>query len=219
MPPGRDLNGRNAPTRGPSKSSRSGGMPTPRPVGSAAVAAARGADSTPTRPAQAATPFAMQTHRLYQSTQGETSRSGAQGGGSVSRPTPREDPAHHSGRGRGKGGKGLGTKGPLRHRKVLRDNIQGITRPAIRRIARRGGVKRISASIYEEIRGVIKNYLETILKSCVMYTEHARRKTVTTTDVIHALKIRGRTLYGFDDPSVIKNAKSKRKLANFVARR
>ncbi len=46
--------------------------------------------------------------------------------------------------GRGKGGKGLGKGGAKRHRKVLRDNIQGITKPAIRRLARRGGVKRIS---------------------------------------------------------------------------
>jgi len=47
--------------------------------------------------------------------------------------------------GRGKGGKGLGKGGAKRHRKVLRDNIQGITKPAIRRLARRGGVKRISS--------------------------------------------------------------------------
>ena len=33
--------------------------------------------------------------------------------------------------GRGKGGKGLGKGGAKRHRKVLRDNIQGITKPAI----------------------------------------------------------------------------------------
>lgn len=45
--------------------------------------------------------------------------------------------------GRGKGGKG----GAKRHRKILRDNIQGITKPAIRRLARRGGVKRISGLI------------------------------------------------------------------------
>jgi len=51
--------------------------------------------------------------------------------------------------GRGKGGKGLGKGGAKRHRKVLRDNIQGITKPAIRRLARRGGVKRISGLIYE----------------------------------------------------------------------
>ncbi|MBE3042278.1 hypothetical protein IMZ48_06800, partial [Candidatus Bathyarchaeota archaeon] len=44
------------------------------------------------------------------------------------------------------GGKGLGKGGAKRHRKILRDNIQGITKPAIRRLARRGGVKRISAS-------------------------------------------------------------------------
>jgi histone H3/H4 len=35
-------------------------------------------------------------------------------------------------------GKGLGKVGAKRHRKVLRDNIQGITKPAIRRLARRG---------------------------------------------------------------------------------
>ena len=39
--------------------------------------------------------------------------------------------------GRGKGGKGLGKGGAKRHRKILRDNIQGITKPAIRRLARR----------------------------------------------------------------------------------
>ena len=31
--------------------------------------------------------------------------------------------------GRGKGGKGLGKGGAKRHRKILRDNIQGITSP------------------------------------------------------------------------------------------
>uniref|UniRef100_A0ABI7YUK7 Histone H4 n=1 Tax=Felis catus TaxID=9685 RepID=A0ABI7YUK7_FELCA len=62
--------------------------------------------------------------------------------------------------GRGKGGKGLGKGGAKRHRKVLRDNIQGITKPAIRRLARRGGVKRISGLIYEETRGVLKEHLE-----------------------------------------------------------
>jgi histone H3 len=58
--------------------------------------------------------------------------------------------------GRGKGGKGLGKAGAKRHRKVQRDNIQGITKPAIRRLARRGGVKRISGLIYEECRGGVK---------------------------------------------------------------
>ncbi len=99
--------------------------------------------------------------------------------------------------GRGKGGKGLGKGGAKRHRKVLRDNIQGITKPAIRRLARRGGVKRISGLIYEETRGVLKVFLENVIRDAVTYTEHARRKTVTALDVVHALKRQGRTLYGF----------------------
>ncbi|KAM3722719.1 Histone [Dirofilaria immitis] len=99
--------------------------------------------------------------------------------------------------GRGKGGKGLGKGGAKRHRKVLRDNIQGITKPAIRRLARRGGVKRISGLIYEETRGVLKVFLENVIRDAVTYCEHAKRKTVTAMDVVYALKRQGRTLYGF----------------------
>jgi histone H4 len=99
--------------------------------------------------------------------------------------------------GRGKGGKSLGKGGAKRHRKVMRENIQGITKPAIRRLARRSGVKRISGDIYEETRGVLRYFLEDVIRDSVTYTEHARRKTVTTLDVVYALKRQGRTIYGF----------------------
>lgn len=92
--------------------------------------------------------------------------------------------------------------------------ISGITKPAIRRLARRGGVKRISGLIYEETRGVLKIFLENVsppqfpsyfpltglfqvIRDSVTYTEHAKRKTVTALDVVYALKRSGRTLYGF----------------------
>ncbi|PCD39951.1 hypothetical protein FGRA07_01222 [Fusarium graminearum] len=88
--------------------------------------------------------------------------------------------------------------GGKRHRKILRDNIHGITKPAIRRLARRGGVKRISAGIYEEIRTALKARLETILRNCVIYVEYRNAKTVTVQDVIHSLSRMGRPLWGFD---------------------
>ena len=72
--------------------------------------------------------------------------------------------------GRGKGGKGLGKKGANLHRKVLRDNIQFITKQVIRRLARRGGVKRISGLIKEETRGVLKVFLENVIRDAVTYT-------------------------------------------------
>ncbi|GJU87131.1 histone H4 [Tanacetum coccineum] len=95
----------------------------------------------------------------------------------------------------GKAVMGLGRRGGTTSHKVLRDNIQGITKPAIRRLARRGGVKRISGLIYEETRGVLKIFLENVIRDAVTYTEHARRKTVTAMDVVYALKRQGRTLY------------------------
>ena len=99
--------------------------------------------------------------------------------------------------GRGKGCKGLGKGGAKRHSKIRRDNIQGITKPAIRRLARRGGIKRIAGLVYEETRGVMKVFLENVIRDAVTYTEHARRKTVTVLDIVYALKRQGRTLYGF----------------------
>ena len=90
--------------------------------------------------------------------------------------------------GRGKGGKGLGKGGAKRHRKVLRDNIQGITKPAIRRLARRGGVKRISSLIYEETRGVLKVFLENVIRDAVTYTEHARRSQLWTSSTLPSVR-------------------------------
>lgn len=86
------------------------------------------------------------------------------------------------------------------HRKVLRDNIQGVTRGAIRRLARRGGVKRISGLIYEETRSNLKVFLEDVIRRSVTMTEYARRQTVAANDVVHALRIMGRPIYGMDQP-------------------
>jgi histone H4 len=100
--------------------------------------------------------------------------------------------------GRGKGGKGLGKKAyTKRHRVVLRDNMNGITKPAIRRLARRGGVKRISGLVYDETREVLREFLKNVLHDTITYTEHAKRSTVSAIDVVYALKRQGRTLYGF----------------------
>ena len=98
----------------------------------------------------------------------------------------------------GKGGKGIG-KVPIKRNKGSRSrpNIEGITKPAIRRLARRGGVRRISFNIYKEIREVLQDFLRSVVRDSITYTEHARRKTVTAMDVVYALKRQGRTLYGF----------------------
>ena len=102
----------------------------------------------------------------------------------------------------GKGGKGVG-KGygkvaAKRHtRRGQRPVLEGVTKPAIRRLARRGGVKRISSDIYNYSREVLFIFLSQVVRDAITYTEHAKRKTVTAMDVVYALKRQGRTLYGF----------------------
>ena len=104
--------------------------------------------------------------------------------------------------GRGKGGKGIGKGGAKRHRKYSRGNIMGVTKADIRRLARRGGVRRMSAGIYDMAREALKfviyppkmdrsphiappfahtvvsslvparEFVETVIRDAVLYTEH-----------------------------------------------
>ena len=58
----------------------------------------------------------------------------------------------------GKSGKAYGkvhSRKRVGHGRKNRPVIEGVTKPAIRRLARRAGVKRISYGIYNEIRNVL----------------------------------------------------------------
>ncbi len=80
---------------------------------------------------------------------------------------------------------------PKKHRKVLRDNIQGIRKPYIKRLLKRAGVKRVSGLVYEETRGILKIYLETLIKDTLVFMEADKRRTVHLKDVAGALEIHG----------------------------
>ncbi|KAI0484683.1 histone-fold-containing protein [Xylariaceae sp. FL0804] len=103
-------------------------------------------------------------------------------------------------------GKGLGGKGllPPPPRMPLQPRF-GLP---LKRLARRGGVKRISGAIYEEIRFVVKTKLTEIIRDAVTYTEYRQAKTVTINDILHALRRQGRPIYGFDDVQALKPIKA-----------
>uniref|UniRef100_A0A8C4R2W0 Si:ch73-368j24.1 n=1 Tax=Eptatretus burgeri TaxID=7764 RepID=A0A8C4R2W0_EPTBU len=71
----------------------------------------------------------------------------------------------------------FGKQGSTCERVKLLSQREGITKPAIRRLAR-----------------LLKVFLENVIRDAVTYTEHAKRKTVTAMDVVYALKRQGRTL-------------------------
>ena len=95
-------------------------------------------------------------------------------------------------------GKSL-TKGAKRSKKLSATGSgqAGASRGGIRRLARRGGVKRIASNTYEEVRQVMRSFLERVVVGAVAFTDYAKRKTVTSADVVYSLKKQGRVLYGY----------------------
>ncbi|KAG9194620.1 hypothetical protein G6011_04655 [Alternaria panax] len=118
--------------------------------------------------------------------------------------TTAASPAASRGLGLGKGGSGLGKGkhsgklGHRRHSKIRKDNIRGITQGDVRRLARRGGVKRISRSVYDDVRQALMERLQRILKDISAILDSSGRKTVSVTDVVFTLRRLGNPIYGFE---------------------
>jgi histone H3 len=66
-----------------------------------------------------------------------------------------------------------------------------ISRPALKRILHRAAVKRASDNTYEELRRLLSEFLEAMVKDVVTYTKHNNRKTIQVEDVEAALDARG----------------------------
>jgi len=96
---------------------------------------------------------------------------------------------------KGKSGEAKGASKRLK--KAVSSGVRSIAKPAIRRLARRAGVKRVSGLLYDEVRSVARSFVEQTTRDAISYTEHSRRKTVSALDVVYALRRRGRLLYGY----------------------
>lgn len=81
-----------------------------------------------------------------------------------------------------------------KHRRVMRDNIQGIVAPQIKRLTQRYGVTTISGLIYNEVRGLLKVMLENVVRNSTTLMEHYHRKTITGSIVEAAMEIQGVTI-------------------------
>lgn len=136
--------------------------------------------------------------------------------------------------------RGINGLGLRRHRKLVKDNqnsafsmhvpwsavaLSGAkchsAKPALRRLARRGGIRRINIGIYNEVPRAAREFLTQvstqnvftkvrinswqIIQRAVTLTEYAKRKTVTALDVVYALKTIGTPLYGFGEIGVFDN--------------
>ena len=75
-----------------------------------------------------------------------------------------------------------------RSQKILRDPIYDVTKPGIRRLARRAGVIRVGGLMYDEMRGMIKVHIENVVRLAVIFMQYRERRTLSHGDVKEALK-------------------------------
>lgn len=76
----------------------------------------------------------------------------------------------------------------IRRQAIVKDTIQGITKPAIKRLARVGGVTRMTGLMYYEIRGVLKVFMENVMRDAITSMKYDRRKRLQTKDLNIALE-------------------------------
>ena len=102
-----------------------------------------------------------------------------------------------AGKGKGKGKSGGKMAAQRKKMHASKPVLEGITKGDIRRLARKGGVKRIALDVYGESRDTIRGFLSHLVKTSLVYTAAAKRKTCRPMDVVMAMKREGRSLYGF----------------------
>ena len=90
-----------------------------------------------------------------------------------------------------------GVKRTFKNQKVTVGN--SFSKASLRRLARQGGVKRISTGAIPELRTMIVKFMETVIRDALTFAEYAKRKTIMVMDIIFALKRHGKPMYGFYD--------------------
>ena len=75
------------------------------------------------------------------------------------------------------------------YRKILRDNIQGISKGRLQKLCAKAGVSRRSGLLYEELRGMIKTFMQNVLRAAVTSAQYYGRKGLKIEDLLTALKV------------------------------
>ncbi len=94
-----------------------------------------------------------------------------------------------------------------KHKRIYRGNIEGITKPAIKRLGILAGCDRLGGLMYEEVRGVLFVTMKDCLSKAVIHMQHAKRKTLLYKDLEAAVSMYGEKLYG-DEKTVYKGCKN-----------
>ena len=85
-----------------------------------------------------------------------------------------------------------------RHTKQQHTDIMlQITKPAIKRVAQRAGVKRLRSVVYKDARDMLKAFLTKVVRDARLYTNSRNRVTTNCADVSCALENNNCSTYSY----------------------
>ena len=94
-------------------------------------------------------------------------------------------------------GLGIG-KGGVKHsptRSIVSNNIDGIKKASIRRLARRGGVLRLGGLVHLETKRTLEKFLSEVIGYAILYTTNAGCKTISVQHMDLALRRKGKVVF------------------------
>lgn len=80
---------------------------------------------------------------------------------------------------------------------TLKAASKGIGRKALRGLAKKGGVMRMTRESEDDFRDAALAFVTEAVRHSITYAEYGRRVTVKLDDVLRALKVMGRQIYGY----------------------
>lgn len=84
-----------------------------------------------------------------------------------------------------------------RHKKILRKD-PSVSRASLRKLFLRSGCYRVQEKAYYQVKRILFDKVEDLVKDSILFTANGRRKTIKPEDVRNAIKRKGKILYGYE---------------------
>ena len=109
---------------------------------------------------------------------------------------------------------GRGRKAGGHARRSRREEQKGLTKPALKRLARRSGAKRVNGAVYDTLRTITESYMEKVLRDVALLLEYSGHTTAAPKHLYTAMKLRGvHIAAGLNSSGRLVHFRGKRKVA------
>jgi len=74
----------------------------------------------------------------------------------------------------------------------MENNNITMSKPTIKRLSERAGIKSLSSDVYEDVRGLLRQFLKYIISKSIIVVQYRKHKTLERKDLVLALRLQNR---------------------------